>query len=416
MKPLALLCGVSLVANATLAAFLLGKPAARTGTADSLSPAGIPSAASKAPGRNESEKTAAKTNTESGKLWDGLATESLPSLVARLRTEGFPPSVVRSIVAGLLSEKYSARKKEILAKQQEIPFWRSGSFRYDAKTMAAIRQISREQRDEMKALLGADASELSGEALAYMKMQYGDLAPEKIEQIQSITSDYGEMRSEIYSNSNGLMLPEDNEKLALLRKEQRADLAALLSPAEIEEMELRSSDLSNQLRFQLGTFKPTEQEFRWLYRTLRAAQEQGGADLLVGGGLTNPSSQVRSTLLAQAEKELPADRLAELKQNLDPAYQMANRLVARLDLPTTAAVELVSIQQDIQNRAATLRRDRNLSSDERNAQLSALNQEATSRLTQTLTPRGLEAYKRYGGGWLQSLQPRPTPPGTKPQG
>ena len=49
---------------------------------------------------------------------------------------------------------------------------------------------------------------------------------------------------------------------------------------------------------------------------------------------------------------------------------------------------------------------RDVTPDERAAQLAALNQEATNKLTQSLGARGFEAYKTNGGYWLQMLQPR----------
>jgi hypothetical protein len=52
-----------------------------------------------------------------------------------------------------------------------------------------------------------------------------------------------------------------------------------------------------------------------------------------------------------------------------------------------------------------IRRDTTLSAEQRNTQLTQLSQEATSKISNTLTPRGLEAYKNYGGYWLQNITP-----------
>jgi hypothetical protein len=84
---------------------------------------------------------------------------------------------------------------------------------------------------------------------------------------------------------------------------------------------------------------------------------------------------------------------------------MTNRLVARLELPASAAVEVVAIQQDAQQRLTAIRRNTALSTDQRDAQLTDLSREVTGKLSSTLTPNGLEAYKQYGGGWLQNLNP-----------
>jgi hypothetical protein len=106
---------------------------------------------------------------------------------------------------------------------------------------------------------------------------------------------------------------------------------------------------------------------------------------------------------------LTPDRVEAYKQAIDPAYQMVNRLVARLELPATAASDVVSVQKDIFQRAGTVRSDRNLTPEVKNAQLTALAEEATGKLSAVLGARGLEAYKQYGGQWVQSLVPRQAP-------
>jgi hypothetical protein len=51
------------------------------------------------------------------------------------------------------------------------------------------------------------------------------------------------------------------------------------------------------------------------------------------------------------------------------------------------------------------------SPEERTQQFTALEQEAIARITPLLgSASGVEAYKQYGGSWLQSMVPRPIPP------
>jgi hypothetical protein len=69
----------------------------------------------------------------------------------------------------------------------------------------------------------------------------------------------------------------------------------------------------------------------------------------------------------------------------------------------------VNVQETIQKQATALRQDRTLTPDQRNAQLAALAQQAQTQLTTALGTQGYDAYKNYGGYWLQNLQPRPRP-------
>lgn len=359
------------------------------------------------------------------KVWVNLQSGDLQTLVERLRAAGFSASMIRSIVAAQVNEQFSARRKALLASQEETPFWATQQRGFmDPKTMAALRELGREQTNLLKELLGSDGMSGSEEAQMYQRRQFGNLSQDKLEQLQRIASDYGELRSQIYATANGVMLPEDREKLALLEKEQRADMATLLTAEEMENYELRSSTTASMLRSQLAAFKPTEAEFRAIFKASRAAEEQSGGATPGGitmiGGPTMGFSPSQAAVLDQAKSFLTPERYAELQLALNPSYQMINRLAARLELPSSVAPQVVTLQQDMMKRAGALRTDQSLSTDQRNAQLSALQQEATTNLTNVLGgPRGLEAYKQYGGQWLQSLQPRPanpTNPASPPRG
>lgn len=389
----------------------------RSSSGASASPRGTGDSHSSSTRSASTDQATAATNTADHEIaqltqtWQRLQSGDLKTLVVQLRAAGFSESVIRSIIGAQVYERFSARRKALLAQQEETPYWQSQQlFGLDAKTRSAFRELNREQNEQLKALLGPDGLPGNEERLAYQRRQFGDIPADKVEQLQSIISDYSELRQQIQSNANGLLLPEDREKLTLLEKEQRTDLAGLLTPQELENYELRSSSTANQLRSQLGIFKPTEAEFTAIFRATRAAEEQYGS-LSNTGGNFNLYQQIRTAALEQAKTQLTPERYAALQQATDPAYSMINRLVARLELPNTAAVQVVSVQQDAMKRANAIRNDKGLSSDQRTAQLSALAQEASTTISQALGgTRGLEAYKQYGGQWLQNLQPRPTPP------
>ena len=403
MKPLAFILALSIAANAALAILFVRS---NSGHAQASTLSGSLTNANR-----KSDGTANSLASEAGalgldaKTWSNLQNGDLKTLAERLRSAGFPPAVVRAVVAALVDEKYAAQRKALLAKQDETPFWQRNGFGYDSKLMSALRDLSKQERDEMKSLLGPDGlADSNDERQAWQRRQYGDLPADKLEQMQAILSDYGDLRSDIYSKANGVMLPEDREKIALLEKEQRADLAAVLSPEELENYELRSSNTANTIRSQLSIFKPSEVEFRALFQATRAAEAQYGS-LASGMVGSEQAGKIRDTVLASLQTQLSPERYAELQQATDPKYQMTNRLVARLELPASSAVEAVAIQTDVQQRAQAIRRDTTLSPEQRTAQLAVLSQEATSKLSATLTPRGLEAYKQYGGFWLQNLNP-----------
>ena len=257
--------------------------------------------------------------TQLAQTWQRLQSGDLKTFIQQLRAAGFSESMIRSIVAAQIYEQFSARRKALIAQQEDTPYWKAQQrFGLDPKTMSALRELSREQNEQIKALLGPDGVIGNEERQAYQRRQYGDLPRDKIDQLQNIVSDYSELRQQVYANANGVMLPEDREKITLLEKEQRTDLAGILTPQEMENYELRSSSTASLLRSQLGTFKPTEEEFRTIFRATRAAEEQYGS---ISGGVAN-GNQIRliqTAVLENTKSLLTPERYADLKQASDPA-------------------------------------------------------------------------------------------------
>jgi len=355
------------------------------------------------------EALAAKTESARvAQIWSGLQGSDLTTLVEKLRAAGFSPAMIRAIVAARIQEQFSARRKALVSQQEEQPYWKVRQ-RYftDPKTMSALRDLGREQSNLLKQLLGPDGGSDSEEMLASQRRQFGDLPRSKVDQLQTIISDYGELRGQIYATANGVMLPEDREKLQLLEREQHTDLAALLTPQELENYELRSSSTANNLREQLTLFNPTEDEFRSLFKLQQAFDEKyGSAGTVTSAEQYRQRQTAQKELIDQVKTVLTPDRAETYRQATDPSAQMINRLVTRLELPASAATQVMTVQQDITKRASVVRADKTLAPEVRNMQLTALAQEANTKLTATLGARGLEAYKQFGGQWVQSLVPQ----------
>jgi hypothetical protein len=343
-------------------------------------------------------------------LWAGLQNGDMKTMADRLRAAGFPPSLIRALIRAQIAEQFATRRKTLVAQMEDRPFWKSGSSYFmDPKTMSALRDLGREQSTLLKQVLGPDENAEGDEAAAYRRRQFGDLPQSKAQQVQSILSDYGDLRNQVYMSANGVILPEDREKIALLEKEQRADLETVLTPEELLEYQLRSSPTANSMRSQLALFNPSEQEFRAIFDLQQSFDDKYGSTNMMTAASYRERQTHQQELLDQVKNVLTPDRFAAYQQAIDPAYQTVNRLVARLELPASAANEVVAVQKDIGSRASALRSDSNLSREVKNAQLTALADEATGKLNAVLGARGFEAYKQYGGQWVQNLAPRQAP-------
>ncbi len=340
-------------------------------------------------------------------VWPDLQTDDLSALAIRLRASGFPPALIRAILAARLDEQFAARRKALRAEDATLPFWK-GQTR-DPKLAAARVQLDREQQKLLRQLLGADA-ETDDQGVRLGQNRSLDFLPaEKADALKRLLRDYDERRSDLYAS--GFSANTDRAKLDALEKERHDSLARVLSPAELVEYDLRNSSTADSLRTNLSAFNPTEAEFRALYPLQAAFDERWSNDfgLTLSADERRQRDDAQKLLTDQIKASLGPERAADYDRTTDYNYRRTSQLVERLELPPETANNLWAAQKEFQQRRMDIYRT--AAPDERVAQLTALQQEAITRVTPLLGgASGVEAYKQYGGSWLQSLVPRPAPP------
>ncbi|MCX6953224.1 MAG: hypothetical protein NTV51_13815 [Verrucomicrobia bacterium] len=355
-------------------------------------------------------KSVAATPVVDSSVWPRLqvAEGDFPGLIARLRAAGFPPTVIRGIVTGLVQEKFAARRKALDPGLGTRPFWKNDR-PPDPSILLALHQLNREQVRTIRELLGPETEEEEDPVMtASRQRQLGFLPPERAASVRAITERYEQLREDLRNPAG--QLPADRARQAELGREERAALAQVLSPRELEEYDLRSSDTANNLRYQLTQFDATESEFVALFRLQRPFDEKfNGLPFMPSEEQAQQRTDAEKLLNEQIKATLGPDRYADYERSTDYNYRRTAQLVARLDLPPAAAPQVWSVQKDIQRRAEPVSADPRLSETQRATQLAALISEATDRLTATLGPRGFAEYQRNGGTWLRELAPPPPP-------
>lgn len=400
MKPSTLLLAASVAINAALLAiFLTG---AATGDA-SVNAKGVSgSAPAAASVRRDSASRAA---LEAG-VWDALKTEDAGELANRLQDAGFAPEIVRQIVISQIRAGFAERRRELDSNRQNMPFWKNAI--PDPQVQAAQRALDREMQAAVRAALGADPD--SSIANTY-RLQYPEIDPDKLTQIVGIRERYDEERQKLMATMAGASLSLiDSEKLTALDRAMNDEFAAVLGPQEWEEFSLRTSTAARSLLNTLSAFDVTESEFRALYRiqtTYDAARTAIGP-----GVLSQEQSRQMTAARNQQEQSIKAlftpERYAQYQRATNSNYRDTQRLVTRLALPPDTTEQVYAVQTDIQGRINSLARSTpNL--EQRNAQLAQLAAETETRVTSLLGPSGYQAYKQYGGSWMQNLTPRPPP-------
>ena len=410
--PTFLLAG-SLLANAALVALFAFQPAfappsvrrlftssstpVSTRTGEATAPQTALSLATKA----ANAKAAAEAQ-----VWESLHPDDLKGLVARLHAAGFPPSVIRSVVSSLISARFAPRYRELMGADPNTPFWKVGSNIFgpnDTQRMEQYQQLNRDRSKLQRELLGDDLLGNNGEVTAAQRRQFGDLSRAKIDLVQRISDDYTEMASQIRAGMQGITLPEDREKLALLEREKHADLAAVLTPEELAEFEMRTSPLTSMMRRRLGTFEPSDAEFRAIYQVQQSISNQFAA-----AGGPQGDFELRRTLgqqyFDQMKAALGPARYAEYDRAQNRDFQQLSGLVQRANLSPDIATQAFNLRDTVATQSNLIFADPALSTDQKLAALAALAQNTRSQLLASLGPTIGPTYVNLANQWLNNVE------------
>ncbi len=338
------------------------------------------------------------------KIWPQLQSDDPVTYAANLRSAGAPEPTVRLLVSGMLRERYLARQRELFGPAGPAPVGLSPAAPESREKLVALRALARTQQELLRSLFGNDEGETA--ARDRQRRQYGMLPDGKLDQLDALQADYDEMAAEISGNAGGLLLPAEREALDLLEQERRKDIAAILTPAELEQYDLQASPAAHALRSRLAGFAPTEAEFRAIFGLQRAFDERfahrsgDGFD----EGRIRERRAAEQELEAKLAKALGAGRFAEYRKQQDNGYRLAARIAERFGLPAQRAGAVYDLAQDTQSRLQALRHDRSLAPEAALQALAGLSRETNEKLGVLLGAEGADAYKQTSGGaWLRTM-------------
>jgi hypothetical protein len=391
---------VSLIANTALVLLMASQP--------ELAPAGLRDwvgrylqAEPDAPVKKSAVRRAAPPEKTS--LWLKLRDEDPRTFIARLRAAGFPPALIRALVSAEINARYDGRFRALQEQDPNTPFWklRPSYFMQGDKRLEEMNLLYRERSRVLRELFNDDffATE---DVTASQRRQFGELSASKIETIQRIEDDYTEMMSAIRASMQGIVLPEDREKLALLAREKRADLAAVLTPQELADYELRTSPTTSMLRHQLAGFDPSESEFRALFQ---AQQNLNGK---FPGTFQSVNDETRTAAQRAFHDEVRAAlgeaRYSAYIRETTGEFQQLNRIAQKASVPRDTATQAFDVRESVAQESGRIFDDPALSGDAKRSALQQLAQSARTRILATLGPAAGPEYLKIAEAWLTQVE------------
>lgn len=395
-----LLIALSLTANLLLAAFALrpalAPPLFRDFFAGSHS-ASEPSARTSAQAPTSADRPA--------NLWSRLQTDDLPTLAARLREMGFPTAVIRAVISDAVSARYNPRLRALSEPDPRLPFWKQSTIlRSDSPSYADYTNLQRERAKLLRDLF-SDPAFGTDDVSAAQRRQFGGLSRQKIDLVQRIEDDYADMTAAARATMGGVSLPEDRGKFELLAGEKHADLAAILTPEELADYEVRSSPLTNLMSRYLGDFDASEMEFRGVFQ---AQQKYGMTISPTGnlGGAVDP--EVRQAAVQQLNDDLRAAlgdaRYADYQRETNRDFQQLSRLAQQQNISAAAAVQAFNLRDNVAAESNRIFDDAALTSEQKQAALQTLAQETRAQTLALLGPVAGQAYVKIQDSWLSNVE------------
>lgn len=385
MKKLTVILFASVVLNGALAGYIaLRLPATPT------PPAKTPPVITSKPARTG-------ISDETKRLLAEESAERLDELRDRLRAEGLPESVVRSVVEQRL---WQARQLRLDAADpnKKRPWWQrmSGHLPGDDVRMARLEEKLMDELQSKRAELFPETEKSTpDDSIAF-------LPAAKREAVQRLRDDYRELHRKLLIQSGGAysqgsyVTAADRQKLTFLGEEEEKDLRALLTSEEYGEMQLRTPGAESVPKKASALLDLSEHQFRGLMAIREWRNNAEPIDLSVDPfAAMSPEMELKRQQLADEEKRKLDELLGtEKRQLLDQTknfkYEDVARYIARFDLPQSHIPAYLALFQKATDDAAAINSNATLSPEQRTQSLKSIAQTYDTSIAKLLGPAALE--------------------------
>jgi hypothetical protein len=209
-----------------------------------------------------------------------VESEDYSTYIANLRAVGCPEQTIRDIILADVNKLYAARETPLKTKPQATPDNPAGETpEQKLERLRQLRTLQQEKRWVVKELLGIDLpldmlpSSGNRDYHAY-EVALRFLPAEKRDAVQMLQETYWQQSDALRAKYNQKTPPEFTAESRALKDSLRGELAKILTPQELEDYDIRTSSTAKQMGDKLATyFRPSEAEFRQIYRATRDFNE-----------------------------------------------------------------------------------------------------------------------------------------------
>jgi hypothetical protein len=334
--------------------------------------------------------------------WRLVESEDYRKYIANLRAIGCPEETLRDIIKADIEKLFASRAKTIkAAAATKYEYWKpwGKAELYDQETLGKLKELDKERRAAFKELLGVEApSNLDGMLISdRAERVLSFLPPDKLQRVVEINHDWAGRSDEAVKN-------RDYKEAARLSAEREAALNQVLTPEEKFEYALRESATARDLKNRLGSFEPTEQEYREIFRLRQQYEEACGATGTAVG--TADYAERRQAALkdmgAQLRNLLGEQRAGDFEFEREWSLGSLQNLASQFDISKERYRQVFDIRMAAQEQADQLRALPALAPAQRQVALDAMRAETEQAIGGVLGQDLLPGYLRLAP-WIQEL-------------
>jgi hypothetical protein len=334
--------------------------------------------------------------------WSQLESEDYKKYIENLRAVGCPELTIYDIIIAELDLTYEPKLN--ILKGANLPmedkFWLNNKPKPPraANANEEIKKLEEERRNLIKDLLGLTEKSWRVAHNYYEdsgQTRYAYLTEEQRLKLEKLEYNYEKLGG---AQRQGTNYPNEN-----VRKKMLAEMKTFMSPEEIFEYEVRTSNLSRELRNSLKAASPSEEEFRKIFTTTYEARNLG-PEAKPGEGQTKEQfTEALQRMNETMKQTLGEERYTEVQRMKDPAYRQLVSAAPYLGFDKSAAVRIQAMEADVEKAVRTLNANQALSPEQRTKALQDIRVATEKAVQSELGEKGTKYYLKGPGYWLRRI-------------
>jgi hypothetical protein len=352
--------------------------------------------------------TVVRTNAFS---WEQLEAEDYRTYITRLRSIGCPEQTIRDIVIADLEKLMAPRVQEIDGRKEPPKYWKPERKEL-VSTMEILeksgkkQEVDFEKREIIRELLGVDLaaekSKASGEHDFY-EDRLTFLDTDKRARVRMIMERANREEVALREKSwleNDELTPEERERLREIALAKEREVAALLSPAELEQYNLWFSESAYKVRDSFFAMEPSEEDFMAIYKLQREFDAEWGGKDANGAERTNYENAQRE-YEQKVREYLGEERYEDYRRSRDGDFQQLQATAVQFGLGQGVAGEVYGFKKVLGEEHERVRQMPGLTAEQRDRIFQALADEAERAVVEVMGPKPYRYYMRSGAGkWI----------------